>query len=86
MTHFLDAEAGQDSGKHTTHVFKGKVAQARLDVVDEWAEVDLSYDLPPSPKLPAADAGTKPAGGDEGGSAVHPTTVRRLAKGKPATR
>lgn len=55
-------------------------------MVDEWAELELSYDLAPSPKLPVADVGTKPAGGDEGGPAVHPTTVRRLAKGKPAIR
>jgi hypothetical protein len=70
-----------DGGRQrTTHVFKGKVAQARLDVVDEWADVELDYDLPPSPKLPAEGAGTKPAGGDEGGPSVPPTVVRRLPK------
>lgn len=67
-----------DGGQTTTHVFKGKVSQVKLDVVDEWAEVDLSYDLPPMAKLPAEGAGTKPAGGDEGGPAIKPTAVRRV--------
>jgi len=52
-------------------------AQAKVDVIDEWAEVDLAYDLPPMAKLPAEGAGTKPAGGDEGGPTVKPSAVRR---------
>jgi hypothetical protein len=73
-------------GQRTTHAFKGKIAQARLDVVEEWAEMDLSYDLPPSPLLATDAAGTKPAGGDEGGPTVHPSAVRREAKGSPPAR
>jgi len=68
----------EDGGQKTTHVFKGKVAQVKLDVIDEWAEVDLAYDLPPMAKLPAEGAGTKPAGGDEGGPTIKPTAVRRV--------
>jgi hypothetical protein len=68
----------EDGGQTTTHVFKGKVAQVKLDVIDEWAEVDLAYDLPPMSKLPAEGAGTKPAGGDEGGPTIKPTAVRRV--------
>ena len=68
----------EDGGQKTTHVFKGKVGQVKLDVIDEWAEVDLAYDLPPMAKLPAEGAGTKPAGGDEGGPAIKPTAVRRV--------
>jgi hypothetical protein len=68
----------EDGGQTTTRVFKGKVAQAKLDVIDEWAEVDLAYDLPPMAKLPAEGAGQKPAGGDEGGPTVKPTAVRRV--------
>jgi hypothetical protein len=64
----------------TTRVFKGAVAQAKLDVVDEWADVDLAYDLPPAPKLPAGDAGTKPANAGISGPAAHPTAVRRIPK------
>jgi len=71
-------EGRDDGSQKTTHVFKGKVAQVKLDVIDEWAEVDLAYDLPPMAKLPAEGAGTKPAGGDEGGPAVKPTAVRRM--------
>ncbi len=81
MSETLDA-----GGERTTHAFKGKVAQARLDVVEEWAEMDLSYDLPPSPLLARDAAGTKPAGGDEGGPAVHPSAVRREPKGAPPAR
>jgi len=69
-----------------TRVFKGTVAQARLDVIDEWAEMDIAYDLAAAPKLPAADAGTKPAGGGVSGPGVQPTAVRRLPKGAPASR
>jgi hypothetical protein len=68
----------EDGGQKTTHVFKGKVAQVKLDVIDEWAEVDLAYDLPPMAKLPAGGAGTTPAGGDEGGPTIKPTAVRRV--------
>jgi hypothetical protein len=68
----------KDGRQKTTHVFKGNVAQVKLDVIDEWAEVDLAYDLPPMAKLPAEGAGTKPPGGDEGGPAVKPTAVRRV--------
>jgi hypothetical protein len=71
-------ETRDDGGQKTTHVFKGKVAQVKLDVIDEWAEVDLAYDLPPMAKLPADSAGMKPAGGDEGGASVKPTAVRRV--------
>lgn len=71
-------ESREDGSQKTTHVFKGKVAQVKLDVIDEWAEVDLAYDLPPMAKLPAEGAGTKPAGGDEGGPAIKPTAVRRV--------
>jgi hypothetical protein len=71
-------ETRDDGGQTTTHVFKGKVAQAKLDVIDEWAEVDLAYDLPPMAKLPAGGAGMKPEGGDEAGPAVKPNAVRRV--------
>jgi len=71
-------ETRDDGSQKTTHVFKGKVAQVKVDVIDAWAEVDLAYDLPPMAKLPAEGAGTKPAGGDEGGPAVKPTAVRRM--------
>jgi hypothetical protein len=70
------------NGTRTTLVFKGTVAQARIDVVDEWAEFDIAYDLVPAPKLPAADAGQKPAGGDVSGPGIHPAAVRRIPKGK----
>jgi hypothetical protein len=68
----------EDGGQKTTHVFKGNLALVKLDVIDEWAEVDLAYDLPPMAKLPAEGAGTRPAGGDEGGPAIRPTAVRRV--------
>jgi len=71
-------QSREDGGQKTTRVFKGKIAQAKVDVIDEWAEVDLAYDLPPMAKLPAEGAGTKPAGGDEGGPTVKPTAVRRV--------
>jgi hypothetical protein len=73
-------ESTPDGGSSTTLVFKGTVAQAQLDVIDEWAEFDIAYDLAPAPKLPAADAGTKPPGGGVSGPGVHPTVVRRLPK------
>jgi hypothetical protein len=72
--------SGPSGGSRETRTFKGTVAQARLDVVDEWAEFDIAYDLAPGPKLPAADAGTKPEGRGVSGPGVHPTAVRRLPK------
>ena len=70
-------ESGE-TGTRTTRVFKGTVSQVRLDVVDEWAEMDVAYDLPPLTKLPADKAGMTPEGGAIGGPAVHPTAVRRV--------
>jgi hypothetical protein len=68
------------TGARTTHVFKGAVAQARVDAIDEWAEFDVAYDLAPGPKLSAEGAGQKPAGGGVSGPEIHPTAVRRLPK------
>jgi hypothetical protein len=59
------------------------VAQALLDVADEWAEIDLAYDLAPGPKLPAVDAGTEPPGGGVSGPGVHPTTAVRKQPKRP---
>ena len=80
----LEEDPGQrlqesgETGTRTTRVFKGAVSQVRLDVVDEWAEMDVAYDLAPLPKLPADKAGMTPEGGAVGGPSVHPTAVRRV--------
>ena len=52
--------APSGGGARETRVFKGAVAQVRLHAVDQWAELDVAYDLAPGPKLPEGDAGTKP--------------------------
>jgi hypothetical protein len=73
-------QSAPGGGSRTTLVFKGAVAEARLDAIDEWAEFEIAYDLPPGPKLPAADAGTKPPGGGVSGPGAQPAAVRRLPK------
>jgi len=68
------------AGTRTTHVFKGVVAQARFDVVDEWAEFDIAYDLAPAAKLAADKAGQTAANGGVSGPEIHPKAVRRIPK------
>jgi hypothetical protein len=40
--------------------FYGQVAEVRMDQVDKWGEVAVTYDLPPVPKLPADQSGSIP--------------------------
>jgi hypothetical protein len=68
------------AGTRTTYVFKGVVAQARMDVVDEWAEFDIPYDLAPAAKLPADKAGQTAANEGVSGPEIHPKAVRRVPK------
>jgi hypothetical protein len=43
-----------------TYAFWGEVAELRIDVVDEWADLEITYLLPSIEPLPAAMAGTAP--------------------------
>jgi hypothetical protein len=43
-----------------TYAFWGEVAELRIDVVEEWAELEISYSLPSIEPLPATRAGTAP--------------------------
>jgi hypothetical protein len=43
-----------------TYAFWGEVAEVRIDVVEEWAELEISYSLPSIDPLPAARAGSAP--------------------------
>ena len=43
-----------------TYAFWGEVAEVRIDVVEEWAELEISYSLPSIEPLPAARTGTAP--------------------------
>jgi hypothetical protein len=52
-----------------TYAFWGEVAEVRIDVVEEWAELEISYSLPSIDPLPAARVGTAP----EGSTEVEPT-------------
>ena len=42
------------------YAYWGEVAEIRVDVVDEWAELDISYSLPSIDPLPASRAGSPP--------------------------
>jgi len=42
------------------YAYWGEVAEVRVDVVDEWAELDISYSLPSIDPLPASRSGTPP--------------------------
>jgi hypothetical protein len=50
------------------YAFWGEVAEVRIDVVEEWADLEISYSLPSIEPLPAARAGTAPES-----TAVKPT-------------
>ena len=42
------------------YAYWGKVAEVRVDIVDEWAELEISYSLPSIDPLPASRSGTPP--------------------------
>ena len=43
-----------------TYAYWGEVAELRLDVVEEWANLEISYSLPSIEPLPASRVGTAP--------------------------
>jgi hypothetical protein len=43
-----------------TYAYWGEVAEIRLDIVEEWADFNISYSLPSIKPLPATRAGTPP--------------------------
>ena len=43
-----------------TYAFWGEVAEVRIDVVEEWADLEVFYSLPSIEPLPAARSGTAP--------------------------
>ncbi|HJU83211.1 MAG TPA: hypothetical protein VJ600_03285 [Holophagaceae bacterium] len=52
-----------DSGAYVRRTsFYGVVARVELDSVEDWAELDLAYDLKPAPMLPAGKEGEAPEG------------------------
>jgi hypothetical protein len=56
------SEAGtDDDGVYRRRTaYYGNVARFELDSVDDWAELDLAYDLKPAPMLPAGKEGIDP--------------------------
>lgn len=40
--------------------FWGNVTEVRIDRVENWAELEIAYDLPPAPKLPENRQGLTP--------------------------
>lgn len=43
-----------------TIAFWGPVARVRVDAVVRWGEVEIPFDVPAAPKLPAGREGLKP--------------------------
>lgn len=50
----------ESNGERHQVAFWGEPAEVRLVVADRWEELELSYDLPPAPLLPADRAGQRP--------------------------
>jgi hypothetical protein len=48
-----------------TLAFWGEVAEVQLDVADEWASFQVTYELPAAPLLPESRAGIAPEDGNE---------------------
>jgi hypothetical protein len=58
-----NSETGTDNDgvERQRLAFYGNVARVEIDSVDSWAELELPYDLTPSPMLPAGHEGEDPA-------------------------
>ncbi len=53
--------ATDDDGTYRWHIaFYGEVARVEIDTVEGWVELDLPYNLTPSPLLPAGHEGEDP--------------------------
>ena len=55
-------KVGSETWSDDRHLlaFWGEPVEVRLVQADQWEELELPYDLPPAPLLPADKAGTKP--------------------------
>ena len=53
--------SSDENGTETTHMaFYGNVARLEIDSVQQWADLDLAYDLTPAPLLPVGHEGENP--------------------------
>ena len=51
-----------------TKAYWGEVAEVQVDRVDEWVDIEVTYELPPADPLPESRAGVGPPPGEEIGS------------------
>jgi len=59
--HGYSETSSDESGAELKHVsFYGNVARVEIDTVESWAELDLPYNLTPSPLLPKGHEGEDP--------------------------
>jgi hypothetical protein len=59
--HGYSETSTDDNGADVTHTsFYGNVARVEIDTVESWAELDLPYNLTPSPLLPKGHEGENP--------------------------
>ena len=68
-----------------TIAFWGNVAELRLDVVTEWSPIEISYELPPTAKLPDSQAGmgVTPLGETTGGKVTKNLLVENATAPDP---
>lgn len=68
-----------------TYAYWGGVKEARVDVVEEWVEIEIAYSLPSIDPLPANSAGTAPKAGTVKATPGGKVTMKVVAaKGAPA--
>ena len=66
-----------------TYAYWGEVAEVRLDVVDEWADLEISYSLPSIKPLPAARVGTPPEDSEVGATLDGTVEIRVVRQTEP---
>ncbi|HYX67716.1 MAG TPA: hypothetical protein VE825_01175 [Terriglobales bacterium] len=57
---YSETGTDDDGVERTKMAFYGNVARLEIDSVENWAELDLPYDLAPAPLLPAGHEGEDP--------------------------
>ena len=63
----------------------GEVAEVRVDVVDEWAELDVAYSLPSIDPLPASRSGTPPQSNEVEATPGGTVEIRIVTQEDPQT-
>jgi len=75
--------ATADGSSSRTLAFWGRVAAVKIDIVEEWIALELSYDLPAAPPLPQSRVGTAPPAGERASATAGGKVTKQVLEPRP---